>query len=98
MTSGIMQTLSYMSTVGTNFDWTHCTHTSQRSTPKTATGTEAMYIPPNAVNVFATDNNSWQFQSTTCYDHVMPTAAQVPSNLVTTIQGIKLHLVTAINL
>jgi hypothetical protein len=33
-----------------------------------------------------TGNNSWQFQGAPCY--LMPTEAQVPSNLVTTIQGI----------
>jgi hypothetical protein len=53
---------------------------------------------PNAVNVLAKRNNSWQFQGAPCYDHGVPTAAQVPSNLVTTIQGIKLHSVAAINL
>jgi len=43
-------------------------------------------------------NNTWQFQGVPCYDHGVPTAAmqrwgaQVPSNLVTTTQGIKVHL------
>jgi len=68
----------------------HTAHAPARGVPKTATRTVAMFLPQKII--------LGKFQGAPCYDHGVPTAAQVPSNLVTTIQGLKLHLVPAINL